>query len=102
SSRPPVSEAAQATGTDEGARTLAPRFAPGWCKPRQPESAAGKVACGSESAGKVGAVAACGDPVKGKDTLTGAVNGLPEVGVTGLEPATACCRTRWRTRGRPG
>jgi hypothetical protein len=96
-------EAAQATGTDdEAARKFAPRFAPTRCKRRQSESPAGKMAGESVSADRVGAVAASGDPVNGKDTLTSAVNGRPDAGVTGPETATFCCRTRWRCRGPPG
>src|SRR5690242_11201626 len=89
--------------TDDGAaRKFAPGFAPARYKPGQTGSTADKGEGGGGPAGSVGAVAGSGDPVKGKDTLTGAVNGPHPVGAGGVGPATACCRTRWRCRGRPG
>jgi integrase len=96
-----ATEAARATGTDdEAARKFAPRFAPTGCKPRHSQSTADKMAGEGESGGKMSTVATSGDPGKGKDALASPVNGPRQVGADGVEPATACCRTRWRGRAR--
>jgi len=87
--------AARATGTDNSAAgQFAPGFAPATGKSCILGSILDKVRGAADESREAGAVAASAYPVKRKDPLTRAVNGLLKVETTGIEPATSCLQSR--------
>ncbi len=81
--------ALSATGTDEKAASqFAPKFAPTDGKPCILGSIPDKVTSEVREVKDAEAIAASACPVNENSPLTSAVNGLPQVGATGFEPAT--------------
>ncbi len=89
--RGPQTEAValRATGTDDStASPLAPTLAPTAGKTRPLQSIVDKIASAAGKSGATDSVAVSACPVKRNNPLTSAVNGLLDVGDTGLEPVT--------------
>jgi len=81
--------AASATGTDDSApRQFAPEFAPTTGKPCISGSILGKVTGRADESVEAGTAAVSACPDNSNTPLTTAVNGVHDVGDTGLEPVT--------------
>lgn len=84
-----------ATGTDDStASQFAPGFAPTTGKTGTLQSIVDKIANAAEESSDADAVDVSTYPVKEKDPLTTAVNGLRRVEPKGIEPSTSWMQTR--------